>query len=97
MDIKDLRDNMTKVDVTGVIASKEDTRTVNLRTGGTTTVANAKLKDASGEVKLVLWGADIDKVAVDSLVAISNGYTSTYKGELQLNIGRYGILKVDEV
>lgn len=97
MEIKDLHDAMRKVDVTGVIVSKEATRTVNLKAGGTTTVANCKLKDGSGTVKLVLWGADIDKVAVDSLVAISNGYTSTYGNELQLNIGHYGILKVDEV
>jgi replication factor A1 len=97
MDIKDLKDKVTKVDVAGLIVSKEDTRTVNLRAGGTTTVANAQLKDATGEIKLVLWGDDIGKVAVDSLVAISNGYTSTYKGVLQLNIGRYGTLKVDAV
>jgi replication factor A1 len=97
VDISELRDGMRKVDVAGVIVKKEATRTVNLKAGGTTTVANARLKNSTGEVKLVLWGADIDKVAEDSLVAVTNGYVTEYNKEIQLNIGRYGQLKVDVV
>lgn len=95
MDIKDLRDGMKRVDVTGVVESLEDERKVNLKTGDTARVRNVMVRDGSGVVKLVLWNEDIDRVAKDSLIAVSNGFTRTWKGELQLNVGRYGKLSVD--
>jgi replication factor A1 len=95
MDIKDLTNGAKKVDVAGVITSIEEAREVNLRAGGSTTVANAKLKDASGEIKFVLWGADIDRVKEDSVITVTNGYVSEYQGTIQLNVGKYGKLTVD--
>ena len=95
MDIKDLQKDTKKVDVAGVITAKEAERTVNFKAGGTGRVCNATLKDSSGEVKLVLWGADIDRVAENSTVAVSNGFMSEYQGKLQLNVGKYGKLLVD--
>ena len=85
-----------QIDVEGTIESIGEPRTVNLRTGGENQVADAVLKDDSGQVKLTLWGEDINKIKVGSKIQIKNGYTKEFKGEIALNVGRYGTLTVSE-
>ncbi|MEM2873352.1 MAG: OB-fold nucleic acid binding domain-containing protein [Nitrososphaerales archaeon] len=92
MKISELRDGMRKVDVEGIISEIPEPRTVTLRTGQQARVADCILQDASGTVKLSLWDDDIDKVQVGSRVRIENGYTNSFRGELRLNVGRYGRL-----
>jgi replication factor A1 len=92
MNISELRDGMRKVDVEGIISEIPEPRTVTLRTGQQARVADCILQDASGTVKLSLWDDDIDKVQVGSRVRIENGYTNSFRGELRLNVGRYGRL-----
>src|SRR5215470_5371160 len=96
MDIRDLRDGMRRVDAEGEIAEISDPRTVNLRTGGEARVADATLKDASGQVRLSLWDDQIDQVKQGSKVRVTNGYTNSFRGELRLNVGKYGRLEVLE-
>jgi replication factor A1 len=59
-------------------------------------VADATLRDESGTIKLSLWDAQIDAVAKGAKVKVSNGYINTFRGERQLNIGRYGKLDIVE-
>ncbi|MCP8308203.1 MAG: DNA-binding protein [archaeon] len=92
MKISELKDGMRKVDVEGIISEIPEPRTVTLRTGQQARVADCILQDASGTVKLSLWDDDIDKVQVGSRVRIENGYTNSFRGELRLNVGRYGRL-----
>ncbi len=85
-----------KIDIEGTVERMEEPRTVNLRTGGTTRVCNAFLADSEGDIKIALWGDDIQKVKNGSKIAIKNGYTSTFKGEVSLGKGKYGELIVQE-
>ena len=71
-------------------------RNVNLRTGGEARVADCMLKDDSGQIKLSLWDDQIDMVKQGSKVRVTNGYTNSFRGELRLNVGRYGKLEVLE-
>jgi replication factor A1 len=96
MNIKDLRDGMRRVDAEGEIAEMMDPRNVSLRTGGEARVADCMLKDESGEIKLSLWDDQIDKVRQGSKIRITNGYTNSFRGELRLNVGKYGRLEVLE-
>lgn len=96
MNIKDLRDGMRTVEVEGEIMDVSPSREVSLRTGGQAKVADATLRDESGTIKLSLWDAQIDAVAKGSRVKISNGYINTFRGERQLNVGRYGKLEIVE-
>ena len=96
MNIKDLRDGMRRVDAEGEISEISDPRTVNLRTGGEAKVADCILKDESGTIKLSLWDDQIDQVRQGSKVRVTNGYTNSFRGELRLNVGRYGKLDVLE-
>ena len=82
--------------IEGVIDTISEPRTVNLRTGGQAQVADAVLKDDTGQIKLTLWDAQIKMVKSGSKVKIENGYVTSFKGENSLNVGKYGKLNVLE-
>jgi replication factor A1 len=82
--------------IEGVVDSIGEPRTVNLKTGGQAQVADAVLKDDTGQIKLTLWDAQIKMVKPGSKIRIENGYISTFRGENSLNIGKYGKLQVLE-
>ncbi|MHB1908920.1 MAG: OB-fold nucleic acid binding domain-containing protein [Nitrososphaerales archaeon] len=92
MKIADLKNEQSKVDVEGEIVEKGESRSVNLRAGGQSDVADCTIKDDSGSIKLTLWGDQINSVDVGDKVRIENGYTKAFRGEMQLNIGKYGKL-----
>ena len=96
MNVRDLRDGMRRVDAEGEIVEMAEPRTVNLRTGGEARVADCMLKDESGQIKLSLWDDQIDMVKQGSKVRVTNGYTNSFRGELRLNVGKYGRLEVLE-
>ncbi|MBI4257370.1 MAG: DNA-binding protein [Thaumarchaeota archaeon] len=85
---------MRRVNVEGTIQDKSESRTVNLRTGGQARVADATIQDETGSVKLSLWDDMIDQVKVGDKVQIENGYTNSFRGEVRVNVGRYGRLVV---
>lgn len=96
MNIKDLRDGMRRVDAEGEIVEISDPRSVNLRTGDQARVADCTLKDDSGQIKLSLWDDQIDVVKRGAKIRITNGYTNSFRGEVRLNVGKYGKLEVLE-
>jgi len=53
-------------------------------------VANAMVKDDSGEIKMSFWNQDIDKIQPGIKIRITNGYVSEFKGEKQLTTGKFG-------
>ncbi|MFB0501023.1 MAG: OB-fold nucleic acid binding domain-containing protein [Candidatus Bathyarchaeia archaeon] len=96
MKVKDLRDGMRRVDVVAKVTEKSDTREVRSRYRDETyRVADAVISDETGTIKLVLWNKQIDEVNVDDTVKIENGYIKSFRGEMQLNVGRYGTLTVE--
>jgi replication factor A1 len=93
MKIGELKSGMRNVSVTGKVDSVGEPRTVNLKAGGTNTVADARISDETGSIKLSLWGDDINKIQPGDTVSIENGYINTFKGEDSINIGKFGALK----
>jgi replication factor A1 len=93
MNIGELRAGMRNVSVTGKIESIGQPRTVNLKSGGTNTVADAVISDESGQIKLSLWGDEINKVQPGDRVSVENGYINTFRGENSLSVGKFGKLK----
>lgn len=92
MKISELKAGMRNFSVTGKIDSVGEPRTVNLRAGGTNTVADAIISDESGSIKLSLWGEDINKIQAGDRISIENGYVNTFKGENSISIGKFGKL-----
>lgn len=95
MKINELKDGSVKVNVEGKVVEKEAAREITTKFGRTK-VANAVLEDDSGTIVLVLWGDDTDKVNEGDNVKIENGYIREWNGTLQLNVGKYGKLTVEQ-
>jgi len=94
--IKDLRDGMKRVEVEAKVIDKEATREVLSRYKDVVhRVANAQISDGTGTIKLTLWNDQIEQVKVDDNIKVENGYITTFRGEMQLNVGRYGKLSVE--
>ena len=95
MNIKDLRNGMKRVDVEAQVTEKSNPREVMSRFKDETyTVADAVVTDETGSIKLTLWNEQIDQVNVNDKIKIENGYVTSFKGEIQLNAGKYGKLTV---
>lgn len=97
MKIKELRNGMRRVDVAAKVLEKSPTREVMSRYKDVVhRVANTIISDDTGNIKLTLWNDQIDKVNVNDNIKVENGYITTFRGEMQLNVGRYGKLTVNE-
>jgi replication factor A1 len=94
--IKELRDGMKRVNVKATVSEKSDPREVTSRFKDQTyRVATAILTDETGTVKLTLWNDQIEMVSVNDTIRIENGYVTSFRGEIQLNVGRFGTLTVE--
>jgi len=96
MKIKDLKNGMRRVDVTAKVVEKSTTREVRSRFKNEAhNVADAVVTDGTGTIKLTLWNEQIDQVNVNDTVKVENGYITSFRGEIQLNVGKYGKLTVE--
>ncbi|MBN1682341.1 GNAT family N-acetyltransferase [Candidatus Bathyarchaeota archaeon] len=87
-----LKDGMRNLLIEGEIVEKSQPRMVrSKRTREALTVSNAGLTDNTGRVVLVLWGDQIKLLKIGGKIRVEEGYTTSYNGILQLNIG-YGRL-----
>jgi len=94
MKVSELKPGMRRVDITAKIQEITPAREVTTRRGEQSRVATAVVSDDSGTVKLNLWNEQIDQVKANDTVTIENGYVDSFRGETQLNVGRYGKLTV---
>ena len=93
--INELRDGTRRVDLEAQVIEKSETREVRSRwTDETYRVADATIEDETGTITLTLWNDQIDQVNVGDRVKIENGYIKSFRGDLQLNSGKYGTLTV---
>jgi replication factor A1 len=96
MNIKDLRNGMKRVTVEANVVEKGETREVRSRYKDETyNVADAVVADETGSIKLTLWNEQIDQVEVGNKIKIENGYVTSFKGEIQLNVGKFGTMTVE--
>jgi len=87
---------MKRVSVEAKVVEKSDPREVLSRFKDETyKVATAVIADETGTVKLTLWNDQINRVNVNDKVKVENGYVTSFKGEIQLNVGKYGTLTVE--
>ncbi len=93
MEIKDLQAGQGKIDMVVEIASIAEPREFE-KFGRSGKVANAKAKDASGEITLTLWNEQCDTIKPGMKIHVINGFVSEFKGEKQLGAGKFGKLEV---
>jgi ssDNA-binding replication factor A large subunit len=68
----------------------EAVREFETRDGGRKKVRNGQLKDATGEIALVLWGSEVELVSEGDRVRITDGWVKDYQGPPQVSLGRMG-------
>lgn len=91
MEIKDLQNGMKRIEVEAQVVDKSPTRQVQSKFRDEVfNVADAIVQDDSGTIKLTLWNEQIDQINIGDKIKIENGYITSFKGEIQLNIGKYG-------
>ncbi|MBI4170410.1 MAG: DNA-binding protein [Candidatus Aenigmarchaeota archaeon] len=93
MKISELKTGDGKVIVEGVVAEKGEVRDINTKYGQTQ-VCETVLEDDSGVITLVLWGDQIKDVQEGDRVRVENGYVKEWNNSMQLNVGKFGTIKV---
>lgn len=93
MKISELKPRQGDIDITVEVVSIEESREFQ-KFGKAGKVANATVKDSSGQIKLTLWNEDISKVKPGTKIKITNGFTKEFQGEMQLTAGRFGKLEI---
>jgi replication factor A1 len=96
LEIKDLKDGMKRVSVEAKVVEKGSPREVRSKYKDETyKIVDAVVADETGSIKLTLWNEQIDQVNVNDNIKIDNGYVTSFKGEIQLNVGKFGKLTVE--
>jgi len=91
-----LRNRVKNVSIEAKVIEKSETREVLARfKDATHRVATAMIADETGTIKLTLWNEQIDQVKVNDTIKVENGYVTSFRGEIQLNVGKYGKLTVE--
>lgn len=92
--VGDLTPESKAVNVTAKVVSKTEVREIPMgRDGSAHKVSDALIGDETGVVYLTLWDDNIEKVNEGDTVRIENGYVTLFKGNIRLNIGKYGKLE----
>ncbi len=95
MKISDIRYGTRDIAITAKVVEMGDIREVKTKFGPTT-VLNAVIEDETGQIKMTLWGDQIDKVRKGDVISVEGGYVREFNGELFLNIGRNGKIETKE-
>ena len=91
--VAELRPRMKSVTIAfKVVEIGEEREVTSRRDGETHRVLDVVVGDSTGTVRMPFWNAMIDDVAEGNTYLLTNGYTTLFRGNLRLNIGRYGEL-----
>jgi replication factor A1 len=83
------------VNVIAKVVSKSEVRNISAgRDGSPHRVCDALVGDETGSVYLTLWDDNIEKVNAEDTIKVGNGYVSLFRGNMRLNVGRYGTIEV---
>lgn len=97
MQIKDVDLRVKWVNLKARIVEKPIARTVFSRFGNNPLgLSTSTISDGTGSIKLPLWNAQINMVSIGDTIQIENGRVRSFRGELQVSVGRTGKLKVIE-
>ncbi|MDM7275796.1 MAG: single-stranded DNA-binding protein [Thermoprotei archaeon] len=87
--VSDLRENMDNVNVRVRVLEAGESKVIETRSGPRT-ISEALVGDESGRVKLTLWGKLAGTIKKGDTIEIRNAWTTTYRGQVQLNVGARG-------
>jgi hypothetical protein len=92
--VRDLRAGMKRVNLKAKVHEIPKPAQVHTQFGNTVMVVNALVGDETGKIKLCLWEAQINSVAVGDHIELRNGQVCVFRGEKQLRLGKNGALTI---
>jgi len=93
--IADIREGMSNISLEAKVIEISETRSVRTRFGRRD-VADALIKDETGEISLTLWQDQINTVKVGDRISIRGAFVTRFKEKLQVNVPRSGKIEVIE-
>lgn len=91
--IGDLKPRSRSANLTVKLLQKGEVREIESRRDGSKhRVTEVTVGDGTGTVLMTLWDDMIDRVEEGKIYEIKNGYTTLFKGNIRLNVGKYGEL-----
>ncbi len=78
------------------VVSKGEVRSVTGRDYSVRRVADALVGDETGSLYMTLWDDKIDAINEGDTLNIINGYINLFRGNMRLNIGKYGNYEIVE-
>ena len=95
--IAELKPGMKSVNITFKVMNTSDERSVESRkTGETYRVVDAQVGDSTGTILMPIWNETIDTIEVGTTYTLTNGYTGLFKGNLRLQLGKFGSIAAAE-
>ena len=95
--VAELKPRMKNVTISFKVISMGETREIESRRDGSShRVCDITVGDTSGIVQVPLWDDAIDSIEEGASYNLTNGYTGIFRGNLRLNVGRYGKLEAAE-
>ena len=92
LETAELEEGMKRVVVEGTITKKSPPRHVtSTKTGEALRVTEIELSDDSGSIPVILWNDQANQIQSDR-IRIESGYVKLYKDELQLSVGKWGLI-----
>lgn len=84
--IGELKEGMMGLYIEGVVTMMSSPREVR----GGLKIIDAMLANHTGTIKLALWEDQIQQAREGAKIRVINGYTTSFRGTLQLNPGKFG-------
>jgi replication factor A1 len=95
--IAELKPGMKSVNITFKVMNTSDERSVESRkTDETYRVVDAQVGDSTGTILMPIWNETIETIEVGSTYTLSNGYTGLFRGNLRLQLGKFGSIEIAE-
>lgn len=95
--VGELNPSSRAVNVLAKVVSKSEVRNITAgRDGEPHKVSDALVGDETGCIYLTLWDDNIEKINEGVTISVKNGYINLFRGNMRLNVGRYGTLEVSD-
>jgi len=94
--VETLTPNSRGVNTIVKVVSKGEIRSVTGRDYSVRRVTDALVGDETGSLYMTLWDDKIDAINEDATLSITNGYINLFRGNMRLNIGKYGSYELVE-
>lgn len=90
--IINLKPGMENISINVRVIESIGVRTINTK-AGVRTLGEYIVGDESGRVKLVVWGSKAASLTSGDSISIKNAWVTTFKGEVQLNVGKNSLIE----